>query len=66
VVTRADITLKPAELTPEQARNARAQAWAFVFKCWHEKQKDAKRAPTSDGSNERDEQVKQAKEADMT
>ena len=24
--------------TPEQARDARARAWAFVFQCWQEKQ----------------------------
>ncbi len=24
-------------ITPEQARDARARAWAFVFQCWHAK-----------------------------
>ena len=24
---------------PEQARYARARAWAFIFQCWQEKQK---------------------------
>jgi hypothetical protein len=24
-------------ITPEQARDARARAWAYVFKCWHAK-----------------------------
>jgi hypothetical protein len=28
-------------LTPEQARDIRARAWAFVFQCWQEKQKAA-------------------------
>ncbi len=27
------------DLMPEQARDARARAWAFVFQCWQEKQK---------------------------
>ncbi len=27
------------DLTSEQARDARACAWAFVFQCWQEKQK---------------------------
>jgi hypothetical protein len=27
--------------TPEQARDARARAWSFVFQCWQEKQKAA-------------------------
>jgi hypothetical protein len=26
-------------LTPEQARDVRAHAWAYVFSCWHTKQK---------------------------
>ncbi len=31
-----DITLKLAGgLAPEQARNARARAWAYVFDCFH-------------------------------
>jgi hypothetical protein len=38
VATRADITLKPAAgLASEQARDARARAWAFVFECWKAK-----------------------------
>jgi hypothetical protein len=58
------IAVKPlSDISQEQARDARAQAWAFVFRCWQERQMAAKRAPTSDGSNE---QVKQAKEAAMT
>jgi hypothetical protein len=39
VASRADTTLKPdAGLTSEQARDARARAWAYVFQCWQEKQ----------------------------
>ncbi len=30
----------------EQARDARARAWAFVFQCWQEKQKGR---PTTSG-----------------
>jgi hypothetical protein len=32
---RANITYAPLSgITPEQARDARARAWAFVFKCY--------------------------------
>ncbi len=35
MATRADITAKLADsLTPEQARDARARAWAYVFECY--------------------------------
>jgi hypothetical protein len=27
------------DITPEQARDVRARAWAFVFQCWQEKKK---------------------------
>jgi hypothetical protein len=41
-VTKTNITLKPAAgLTPKQAHDARARAWAFVFQCWQERQKAA-------------------------
>jgi hypothetical protein len=47
VETRTDISLNTATgLTPEQARDARARAWAFVFKCWQEKQRSR---PTTSG-----------------
>jgi hypothetical protein len=29
-----------SSISPEQARDARARAWAFAFQCWHEKQID--------------------------
>jgi hypothetical protein len=33
-----DIVVKPLSgISPEQARDARARAWAFVFQCWHAK-----------------------------
>jgi hypothetical protein len=28
-------------ITPEQARDARARAWSFIFECWQKKQKAA-------------------------
>jgi hypothetical protein len=30
-----------SDMTSEQARDARARAWSFVFQCWQEKQKAA-------------------------
>jgi hypothetical protein len=34
------IAAKPLpRISPEQACDARARAWAFVFQCWQEKQK---------------------------
>jgi len=41
-----DIAVKPLPgIPPEQARDARARAWAFAFRCWQEK--TAKQAPSS-------------------
>jgi hypothetical protein len=38
VVTRTDITLRSTPgTTPEQARNARARAWVFIFDCYAKK-----------------------------
>jgi len=37
-------------ISPEQARDARARAWRFVFQCWQESQMAAKRAPTPNGT----------------
>jgi len=32
------IAVKPLpNISPEQARDARARAWAYVFECWHAK-----------------------------
>ncbi len=42
-----------SDLALAQARNTRARAWAYVFRCWQEKQMVARRAPTADGRNER-------------
>jgi hypothetical protein len=35
----------------EQARDARARAWAFVFQCWQEKQMATEPAAEPDGRN---------------
>ena len=36
------ITMTPhSGISPEQCRDARAQAWAYVFQCWREKQNAA-------------------------
>jgi hypothetical protein len=52
--TEAQITLTPTPgITPEQARDAHARAWGFVFRCWQEKQMAARHTPTPDGHNER-------------
>ena len=37
--------------TPEQARDARARAWAYVFSCWHAKQKDMPLQTAGEPSN---------------
>jgi hypothetical protein len=39
VTARTDITVKPSrEIPREQARDARARAWAFVFDCYAKKE----------------------------
>jgi hypothetical protein len=51
---RPRVVLNPRlGITPEQARDARVRVWAFVFRCWQEKQMAARRAPTPDGRNDR-------------
>jgi hypothetical protein len=48
VAARANITLKPsASASPEQARDARARAWAYILACFepHANKKEA--APVS-------------------
>ena len=45
------ITMTPqAGISPEQSRDARARAWAYVWQCWQEKQ-DAAGAGHSDGGD---------------
>jgi len=54
VASRADTTLKPdAGLTLEQARDARARAWAYVFQCWQGKQSAAGVTSTNGDDPER-------------
>ena len=49
MATRADITLKPGVgITSEQARDIRAHAWAFIFRC-HELKKAARPGSPDDG-----------------
>ena len=46
----ARIVCRPSpSIAPEQARDARTRAWAFVFQCWQEKRKVAERASAPDG-----------------
>jgi hypothetical protein len=39
-------------ISPEQARDARARAWAFAFRCWQEKQMTTEPAAEPDGRND--------------
>ena len=42
MATRTDTTLESAYgTTPEEARDARARAWAFVFRCYESKKNPA-------------------------
>ena len=41
-----------SDTTPEQARDARAHAWTFVFRCWHEKEKPAPSSRPEDAAKE--------------
>jgi hypothetical protein len=41
-------TKSPAGISPDQACYARARAWAFVFRCWREKQGAIDHASESD------------------
>lgn len=44
------IAVKPLSgVLPEQARDTRVRAWAFVFQCWQEKQKATRPAPEPSG-----------------
>jgi len=38
-------------ISPHQTRNARARAWAFVFRCWQEKQMAGEPSAEPDGRN---------------
>jgi hypothetical protein len=39
-------------ISPEQARDIRARAWAFVFQCWQEKQMAAEPTAEPDSPND--------------
>ena len=39
-------------ISPEQARDARARAWAFIFRCWQEKQMMTEPTAEPDGRND--------------
>jgi hypothetical protein len=43
-------------MTAEQANDTRARGWAFVFKCWREKQKPTEPTPEPDGRNDAEKQ----------
>jgi hypothetical protein len=55
VATKADITIiyhpRP-DVTPEQARDARARAWRFVFDRWEQKKAAGKDGAEDDASEE--------------
>jgi hypothetical protein len=55
VATKTDITLRSTlGTTPEQARDARARAWVFIFDCYAKKTartrggEDAMKGPNND------------------
>jgi len=39
-------------ISPKQAYDVRARAWAFVFQCWHQKQMITRSAPESDSCDD--------------
>jgi hypothetical protein len=49
-----NISVKPLSgISPEQARDARARAWNYVFQCWREKQNAAGATSTNGDDAER-------------
>jgi hypothetical protein len=49
-----DISLRPLPgVTPDQARDARARAWRFIFDCWQQKQRATAHVPTAKGCDDR-------------
>jgi hypothetical protein len=47
------ILVKPASgVSPEEALDARARAWAFVFQCWHAKKNAASEEGGEDDAKE--------------
>jgi hypothetical protein len=51
-MTSARIVHTSPSITPEQARDARARAWAYVFSCWHAKQKNVTPQVAGDQPND--------------
>ena len=47
-------------ISPEQVRDARARAWAFVFRCWQEKQMATE--PTAEPDGRSDVSIRNRKE----
>jgi hypothetical protein len=61
------ITVKPLPgIPPDESRNARARAWAFIFRCWQEKQEAVGPTPEPDGRDGSTKLRTQSKEATMT
>ena len=53
-MTSARIVHTSPSITPEQARDARARAWAFVFQCWQAKKGAHPGAPDDAKEGSRD------------
>lgn len=52
LVGNLNIRTKIADATSGQARDARARAWAYVFSCWHTKQKNVTSQIAADQPND--------------
>ena len=49
-----DIAVKPLlGISPEEAHDVRARAWAFVFQCWQDKQKGGPATAPADAPSAR-------------
>jgi hypothetical protein len=64
-VGQAQIVVRPLPgTTPEQARDARARAWTYVFQTWHTKkgaQHDLTKEPTPKAAKNRPRKTEQEK-----
>lgn len=40
------------DVSPEEAQAARVRAWAYIFRCWQEKQMTAEQGPKPDGHDD--------------
>ena len=54
--SRIVVRLRPA-ISPEDSRDARARAWAYVFSCWRAKREDGSAITPRRPEDERDEEV---------